>query len=123
MVASVAPAREYWVYRSAPLLLLAFVLAGCAGNSLACSLGLRHDDCAPGTLGGQQQQEADAKAAASDAAAAAQDEATCRSYGLQPNTPKYEQCLTRLADQRTYTENSERAGVAGRLMGRSPMSN
>lgn len=111
------------MYRSALLLFLAFALAGCAGNSLACSLGLGHDDCTPGTLGAQEQREADAKAAATEAANAAQDQATCRSYGLQPDTPPYEQCLTRLADQRTYTENSERSGVAGRLLGRSPMSN
>jgi hypothetical protein len=86
-------------------------------------MGFSSDDCAPGTVGYQQQQEAQAKQAATDAANAAQDDAECRSYGLQADTPKYEQCRTRLADQRTYSEQTERAGVANRLLGRSPMSN
>jgi hypothetical protein len=111
------------VHRSAPLFFVALLLAGCAGNSLSCSMGISHDDCSPGTLGNQQQQQADAKAAATQAANAAQDDATCRSYGLQPNTPAYSKCLTKLEDQRTNTEDSERAGVAGRLLGQSPMSN
>jgi hypothetical protein len=112
------------VHRSAPLLLLVFVLTGCAGNSLACSLGMGHDDCSPGMLGNQEQRDVEAKAAATEAANAGQDDATCRSYGLQPNTPPYAQCLTRLEDQRAAAESSDRSGVAGRLLGRSnPMSN
>lgn len=111
------------VHRSAPLLFLAFLLAGCAGNSLTCSMGISHDDCSPGTLGNQEQQQANAKAAATEAANAAQDDATCRSHGLQPNTPAYAKCLTQLEDQRTNAEDSERSGIASRLQGRSPMSN
>jgi hypothetical protein len=103
------------VYRLAMLLLMGLGLAGCAGQSIGCSIGL--SDCAP------QQQETDAKAAAADAAAAAQDDAQCRAQGLQPDTPPYERCRTKLADQRAYTENSDRAAVAGRLLGRSPMNN
>jgi len=110
------------MYRSALPILLALVLGGCA-NSLGCSMGFSSGDCAPGTLGYQQQQEAQAKQAATDAANAAQDDAQCRAQGLQPNTPPYERCRDKLADQRTYADQSERAGVAGRLLGRSPMNN
>jgi hypothetical protein len=111
------------VDRLATLLLMGFVLASCAGQSIGCSIGLSDDGCAPVGAGSGQQQEADAKAAAADAAAAAQDDAQCRSQGLQPDTPPYERCRTKLADQRTFTENSDRAAVAGRLLGRSPMNN
>jgi hypothetical protein len=110
------------MYRLALLALLALVLAGCA-NSVGCSMGFSSPDCAPGTLGYQEQQQAQAKSAATDAANAAQDDAHCRAQGLQPNTPAYEQCLSKLADQRTYEDEAERSGVAGRLLGRSPMNN
>lgn len=109
------------MYRLSPPVLLALTLAGCASSSLGCSMGFSSDDCAPGTVGYQQQQEAQAKQVATDAANAAQDDAECRSEGLQPDTPKYEQCRTKLADRRTYSEQTERAGVANRLLGR-PMN-
>jgi hypothetical protein len=106
-------------------LLLASIVAGCAGQSLGCSIGLSQDGCAPGTAGYQQQQEDAAKAAAADNAAAAQDDVQCRSQGLQPNTPPYEQCRTKLADrrsaQRDAADENERAAIAARLQGRSPM--
>jgi hypothetical protein len=105
------------------LLSIGFVLAGCAGQSIGCSIGLSDDGCAPKLTDYQQQQEADAKAAAADAAAAAQDDAQCRAQGLQPDTPPYERCRAKLADQRAAAENSDRAAVAGRLLGRSPMNN
>jgi hypothetical protein len=105
------------------LTLLALMLAGCASHSLGCSTGLSSQDCPPGSAGYQQQQQADAKATAAEAATAAQDDAECRSQGLQPDTPAYEKCRTRLADQRTYSQDSDRMGVAGRLLGRSPMAN
>jgi hypothetical protein len=88
------------VFRLALLLLLCFFLGGCADH-----------------------QETPAQEAAAEAATAAQDDAQCRSLGLQPNTPPYYQCLNKLADQRAAAENNERAAIAARLQGRSPMSN
>jgi hypothetical protein len=98
------------------LLSIGFVLAGCAGQSIGCSIGLSDDGCAPKLTDTQQRQEADAKAAA-------QDDAQCRAQGLQPDTPPYERCRAKLADQRADAENSDRAAVAGRLLGHSPMNN
>jgi hypothetical protein len=111
------------VLRLALPLLLCSILAGCVNQSLGCSIGLSQDGCDPGTVGYQQQQEEAAKAAAADNAAAAQEEAQCQSQGLQPNTPPYEQCVNKLADQRAAADDNERAAIAARLQGRSPMNN
>jgi hypothetical protein len=111
------------VFRLAFPLLLSCILAGCAEHSLGCSIGLSQNNCDPGTAGYQQQQEDAAKAAAADKAAAAEDDAKCQSQGLQPNTPHYEQCRTKLADQRAAADDNDRAAIAARLQGRSPMSN
>jgi hypothetical protein len=108
------------VYRVASLLLMAFVLAGCASHSLDCSLSIWHDDCAPGTHAYDQKQADDAQAKATDAANNAKDDADCRSYGFKPDTPSYYQCRKRIADQRSYEETSDRSAVAGRLLGRVP---
>ncbi len=55
--------------------------------------------------------------AAARAALFAADEAKCKSYGLQPGNPAYDQCLTKLADQRSRQESADRAA---RLGGRPP---
>ena len=48
------------------------------------------------------------------------DDAKCRSYGLQPGTPEFEKCLTKLADQRAQADYNERAALSGRLQNRPP---
>jgi hypothetical protein len=55
--------------------------------------------------------------AAAEAAAAAKDTAKCQAYGFQPDTPDFDKCLTKLADQRRQVENVDRAA---RLEGRPP---
>jgi len=58
--------------------------------------------------------------ARAEAAALAADAAKCQSYGLQPNTPPYEQCLSKLADQRAGADYVDRAGIMNRLQMRPP---
>jgi hypothetical protein len=82
-----------FVYRLLPFFVVGFVLAACADHP---------------------QTQAD------PAALAASDAAKCQSYGLQPDTPSYLKCLDKVADQRVQQETSERAGVAGRLLGQPP---
>jgi hypothetical protein len=108
------------VYRVAWLLLMALVLVGCANHSLDCSLGIWHDDCAPGTRAYDQKRADDVEAKATDAANDAKDDAECRTYGFRPDTPSHYQCRKRLADQRSYEQTSDRSAVAGRLLGRMP---
>lgn len=84
------------VARIAPIL-AALLLAACANHA-------------------QTQAEADAAAAA----AAADDAAKCKSFGLEPDTPKYLKCLDALADQRAQQHTNERALTANGLLGRSP---
>lgn len=51
--------------------------------------------------------------AAQRAALVANDEAKCRSYGFHSGTPEFDQCMTRLADQRAQSENALRAARLG----------
>jgi len=48
----------------------------------------------------------------------AQDDAKCKSLGLQPGTPEYEKCRTKLADLHAQQETNDRAALAGRLQGK-----
>jgi hypothetical protein len=48
---------------------------------------------------------------------AARDGAKCRNYGYQPGTLNYDDCMTKLAEQR---EQVDRAALAGRLQGKLP---
>jgi len=73
------------------LILVAFFLAACAHSP---------------------EEEAAAKAATD-----AKDDAKCQSYGLHPGNPDYNDCLSKLADQRASAEGADRAG---RLLGRPP---
>ncbi len=88
------------MFRLVLLLLFCFCLGGCA-----------------------DQQQSAAQEAAAEAATAAQDAAECQSQGFQPNTPHYYQCLNKLADQRAAADENDRAAMAARLQGRSPMNN
>ncbi len=54
---------------------------------------------------------------AARAALAAADEATCKSYGLHPGTREFDDCMTKLDDQRARADTNDRAG---RLLGRPP---
>ncbi len=65
------------------------------------------------------EQEAREQAQA-QAESAAADDAKCRSYGLQPNTPEFEKCLTKLGDLRAQQQYNDRAAVGNRLQGRQP---
>jgi hypothetical protein len=85
------------VRRALPILAICFVaccVAGCASKTP------------------EQQAQADAQAQAQGAAA---DDAKCRSYGLQPGTPEFEKCLSKLADVRAQQDYSERAALMNRL--------
>jgi len=78
---------------------LPLLLAGCANNSP------------------QAQAQSQAQ---TEAQTAANDDAKCRSYGLQPATPAFEKCLTKLADLRAQAEQNDKAELAGRLLNRPP---
>jgi len=86
------------VYRAVPILAI-LLLASCASHTPTPA-------------------EADAAAAAQ----AASDAAQCQANGLQPGTPKYEQCLMKVADQREQADTSDRMAQAGRLLGRPPFA-
>ena len=58
--------------------------------------------------------------AQTQAEAAAADDAKCRSYGIQPGTPEFEKCVTKLAEMRAQREYNDRAALMGRLQGRPP---
>jgi hypothetical protein len=88
------------VWRVVPILAICF-LGGCASK----------------TPEQQAQAEAQAQAQAEGAAA---DDAKCRSYGLQPNTPEFLRCIDKLADLRAQREYNDRAALMGRLQGRPP---
>jgi hypothetical protein len=81
------------VWRVLPILAICF-LAGCASKT-------------PEQLA-QEQAQAQAEGAAAD-------DAKCRSYGIQPGTPEFERCLTKLADLRAQREYSDRAAMMNRL--------
>jgi outer membrane PBP1 activator LpoA protein len=50
----------------------------------------------------------------------AEDDAKCRSYGLQPATTEYEKCRAKLADLRAQQEADSRARTVRGLQGRPP---
>lgn len=85
------------MYRWTPLLLAA-LLAACASSH----------------------QQTDAQAAAAEAADAAKDAATCRSYGLQPDTPPFLRCLDKLADDRAQANLASRDNVSRALRDQLP---
>src|SRR5262245_35093089 len=77
--------------------LLCLLLAGCTWPYRPdCLFGFASTNCAQGTPGYQQAQDAQAQAAA----IAANDDAKCRSYGAEPGSPSYVQCRMNLDNQR-----------------------
>jgi hypothetical protein len=91
---------------------LALMLAGCAWDKRAdCIFGIPdgYGDCAPGTAGYSQQQQAQAQTAA----VAANDDAQCKSYGAVPGSQDYIQCRMNRDNQRAQM----RAAVASQLVG------
>ena len=76
------------LYRQASIL-VAVLLAGCAGHSIDCEMGITwHENCAPGTAAYEERQEEKA----TKAAVGAIDDAKCQSYGFQPGSLGYAQC-------------------------------
>ncbi|HZT24817.1 MAG TPA: hypothetical protein VFA57_03845 [Pseudolabrys sp.] len=51
---------------------------------------------------------------------AASDDAACRSSGLQPGTPAYEQCRTSLGDRHAQ-ENRRQQGLANQMLNAHPL--
>jgi hypothetical protein len=103
--------------RGAPMrvfgLLVTLLLAACSwSNRPDCVFGIRSDGCAPGTVGYQQAQEAQAQAAA----AVANDDARCRSYGVEPGSPGYAQCRMNMDNLRAQDEQQRRALAVQYLM-------
>jgi hypothetical protein len=85
--------------RALLLLLLTILVAGCASQSVDCTLGVGHNGCAPGTKEYEQmvQQQQDEKSSAEI------DDAACRSYGAQPGSAAYAACRRkRTADRQMF---------------------
>jgi len=93
----------------------AVLLVGCTWSYRPdCVFGIANNNCAPGTAGYDQVQQAQAQAAA----AAANDDAKCQSYGLQPGSPGYAQCRMNLDNQRAQVAASDRAIALQYLLNR-----
>jgi hypothetical protein len=95
------------------LLLASILMAGCARQSVDCTMGAGHNGCAPGTkeyeqMVQRQQQQQDAKTADE------MDDALCRSYGTQPGSAAYNECRRKRAGDRQIFEppRSPQAGSA-----------
>jgi hypothetical protein len=82
--------EAFAMHRSSLLILTSLLLAGCTSAEF----------------------EARAKAEVD-----AQDDASCKNHGYQPGTLKYDDCRTRIAEQR---ERADRDALAGRLQGKIP---
>jgi hypothetical protein len=90
------------------LLISAVLLAGCSWSYRPdCVVGFASNNCAPGTVGYDQAQQAKAQQAAN----AANDDAKCQSYGLQHGSAGYAQCRMTLDNQRAQVAASDRAIV------------
>jgi hypothetical protein len=100
------------------LLISSLLLLTACSHSLTCSMGASQEDCPPGTRGYELEQQAQAKAAAAEAANAAADDAKCKANKLQPDTPAYQRCRDGLENAREQAEASDKAALAGRLLGR-----
>jgi hypothetical protein len=71
-------------------------LANCTANSVECTLGTPHSDCAPNTYGHQAAMEE----LRSTRMTGNIDDARCQSYGFKPGSPEYTQCRANLDNQR-----------------------
>ena len=78
------------------LVLASILIAGCAGHSVDCAVGVGHSDCAPDTAGHEvvkQEQQADKSVAAID-------DAKCSAY-TDPGSAAYNQCRSDFKKQRS----------------------
>jgi len=93
--------------------LLCLLLAGCTWPYRPdCLFGFASNNCAQGTAGYNQAQQAQAQAAAT----AASDDAQCRSYGAEPGSPSYIQCRMNFDNQRAQVAASDRAAAIQYLL-------
>ena len=80
----------------AALLILPFLLTGCAGHSIACLDSIARSDCPPDSPAGQAMEE-QRKAAQTFTEI---DDARCRSYG-DPASQAYARCRASLQKERS----------------------
>jgi hypothetical protein len=73
---------------------------GFANHPVDCAMGIRHDDCNPGTAG-----------YANAVAAEEHDIAQCQSYGLQQGTPAYAQCRQNIIAERNANARAAAAAL------------
>lgn len=94
------PTAKRALRMSTPIILvLAFLVPGCAGHSIDCITGNSTKDCAPGTIGRQQMVQDQQ----GEETTAAIDDARCRS--MAPfNSPEYLACRNHAAEVRRSTQ-------------------
>jgi len=81
------------------LVLATVVISGCAGHSVDCSLGAGRNGCAPGTKEYEQMMQRQQDAKSEDEI----DDATCRSFGVEPGSTAYAECRRkRTADRQMF---------------------
>jgi hypothetical protein len=85
-------------------------LAGCANHPLDCAMGFYHSDCLPGTV-----------AYDTVHAQTENDDAICKSYGLQFGTPEYAQCRQNAANQRSANQRAAAAAYMATRPQAAPM--
>ena len=68
----------------------------------------------------QYDAQRDANLAAAAQERAASDDAACRSSGLQPGSPAYEQCRTSLSDRHAQ-ETHRQQGLANQMLDAHPL--
>jgi hypothetical protein len=79
------------------VLLAAAGLSGCAINSIDCTLGAPHADCAKGTIGHEAAQDIQRAGQTTETI----DDSRCRSYGFAPGSPNYSRCRADIDKQRS----------------------
>ncbi len=92
-----------------PILLLASILiAGCARQTVNCSMGAGHNGCLPGTNEYEQMVQRQQEEKTHDA----MDDALCRSYGAQSGSAAYFECRRKRAADRRMFERPRMAPAA-----------
>jgi hypothetical protein len=71
-------------------------LANCTANSVDCTLGTPHSDCAPNTFGHKAAMEELRSTQMTNNI----DDARCQSYGFRPGSPEYTRCRANFDNQR-----------------------
>ena len=82
------------------LLLANILMAGCARQSVDCTMGAGHNGCTPGTQEYEQMVHRQQDAKTDDE----MDDALCRSYGAQPGSAVYNECRRKRAGDRQMFE-------------------